>query len=561
MNPALVRGAAAVIAAAVAMGTSTATEHAALRALVAATALLPPRPSEVALVTIDESTVDHPAFAGVARRDWTAPLAQVVDALLESGATVVAVDLVFTHPRSDHPAWLRTLRRGARGGRILVGVVDAPQPAWPTPAQRAAAGGSVNLAIVNLVADSDGVVRALPPVSHGIATMAAAAAERADALVESAVLLAAARRPDFVTWPAAQVLRHRGQPLLVEAFAGRVVFLGPWLSDEERHRSAYGTRPGLWLHALGTDAWIHGGIEDCRGWAPFSGAAGAMTGAAGARRHSRWPLPTAIATAVIATFSAWWWGWWVPGATMLVALLVAALLVVGWGAASIATRVTASIPHRLRDTAVAPRTVTGTVCFIDIAAFTRTGERCDPARLANDLDHCLAALTRIVESRGGFVDKYLGDGLMALFGCDERDAGARAAFGAILACLHERLSLNREPVRLRVGMACGALRVGAIGDSRRIRITAIGDTVNVAARLEQLNRELGTTVLADEAVAAANPDAEWTDHGERRLRGRALPVRVWSTGIIQPQCAPPCSSSRSRYSPTARWSLIRPRAP
>jgi adenylate cyclase len=237
------------------------------------------------------------------------------------------------------------------------------------------------------------------------------------------------------------------------------------------------------------------------------------------------------------------------------------MIVVAWGAASIATRVTASIPQRLRDTAAVPRTVTGTVCFVDIAAFTRTGERCDPARLASELDCCLATLTRIVESHGGFVDKYLGDGLMALFGCDKRDAGGRAAFGAVRACLREHLALGGERVRLRVGMACGALRVGAIGDSRRLRITAIGDTVNVAARLEQLNRELDTTILADEAVAAANQDAEWIDHGERRLRGRALPVRVWSAGIIEPSCASPCPSSRLRYSPLARWSLIRQRAP
>lgn len=531
MNLALVRGAAAAIAAAAAMGASVPAEHAALRTLVATTAWLPPRSSEVALVTIDETTVSHPAFSGVARRHWTGPLAHVVEALLESGATVVALDLIFTHARSDHPVWLRTLRRGARGGRILVGIVDAPQPAWPTPAQRAAAGGSVNLAMVNLIADRDGVVRSLATTNDGVATMAAAAAERAGALVESPVLLAAARQPEFVTWTATQVLQHRGQAALIEAFAGRVVFLGPWLPDEELHRSAYGIRPGLWLHALGADAWLYGGIQDRRNWAPRGAAAGAITGAAAARRQARWPLPLAIVAAVITTATAWWWGWWLPGTTTLVALVVAAAIVFGWGAASVATRVAASIPHRLRDTAVAPRTVTGTVCFIDIAAFTRTGERCDPAQLASELDRCLAALTRIVESHGGFVDKYLGDGLMALFGCDERDAGASAAFSAVDACLRAHLTLAGKRVRLRVGMACGALRVGAIGDSRRLRITAIGDTVNVAARLEQLNRELGTTVLADEAVAAANQDTDWTDQGERRLRGRALPVHVWAAGI------------------------------
>lgn len=551
MSTALSRVAAALLAALAATVLAQPVERFALRGLAAMPAWLPARASDVAMVTVDAATIAHPSFAGLTRRDWTAPLADVVAALLEAGASVVALDLVFTHASSDHPAWLRTLRRGAHGGRIVVGIVDGPQPAWPTPAQRAAAGGSVNLALVNLMADADGVVRSLPPVINDGETLAAAAAGRAGATTHSAVLLASARRPSFVSWSAARVLDQRGQAALVQAFAGRVVFLGPWLHGEEHHLSAYGGTPGLWLHALGADAWLHGGVNDRRSWAPGCATAGALAGSFCARRGAAWLLPFAAAMVAAATITAWWTGWWIPGATALVALALAALIVVAWGAAGFATRATAGIPRRLRDTAAAPRTLVGTVCFMDIAAFTSTGERCDPARLANDLDHCLATLTRVVESHGGFVDKYLGDGLMALFGCADQDAGARAAVAATRECLRQRLVLGGEPIRLRIGMACGALRVGAIGDARRIRITAIGDTVNVAARLEQLNRELDTTVLVDEAVAAANPDTIWTDHGERRLRGRALPVRVWSARIIEPSCASSFSSSRWRCSTSA----------
>lgn len=552
MNMPAVRATAATLAATLALFVTVPTERLALRAYVAATELLPRATSEVALVTIDDATVIHPSFADVARRHWTAPLAEVVDALLEAGATVVALDLVFTHARSDNPAWLQTLRRGAHGGRILVGIVDAPQPAWPTPAQRAAAGGRVNLAMVNLLADDDGVVRTLPAAVDGVGAIAATAALRAGGQVQSSLLLAASRPPAFVTWSATQVLDHRGQPALVDAFAGRVVFLGPWLDDEEHHRSAYGLRPGLWLHALATHLWLHGGVQDGRAMAPWASALGAFAGAVGARRHRRWPLPAGIAIATLMTASAWICGWWIPGATALLALALAATAVGGLGAASVATRLTASIPHRLRDTANAPRTIVGTVCFIDIAAFTRAGERCDPASLATDLDRCLARLTELVEAHGGFVDKYLGDGLMALFGCDEHDAGARAAFRAVRACMQEPLELAGERVQLRVGMASGALRVGAIGDARRLRITAIGDTVNVAARLEQLNRQLDTSILGDETVAAANAEAAWIDCGERKLRGRALPVRVWSTRIIDKSCASPSPRSRWRCSPLVR---------
>lgn len=173
-----------------------------------------------------------------------------------------------------------------------------------------------------------------------------------------------------------------------------------------------------------------------------------------------------------------------------------------------------------------------TACFIDIASFTRASEAADgPERLAADLGRCLRRLDAEVTRHRGFVDKYLGDGLLALFGLEDGD-GRGDAVAAVRACIDAcrgpgapRLAGHR--VRLRAGLAWGVARIGALHDGPRPHFTAVGDAVNVAARLEQMNRTLGTRVLAAAEVAAAVPGEGWVDHGEQSLRGRERRVRVF----------------------------------
>ena len=90
---------------------------------------------------------------------------------------------------------------------------------------------------------------------------------------------------------------------------------------------------------------------------------------------------------------------------------------------------------------------------------------------------------------------------------------------------------GRGGAHRRAGLAWGVARVGALHGGPRLHFTAVGDVVNVAARLEQLNRALGSRVLAAAEVAAAVPGEGWIDHGEQSLRGRERRVRVFELTV------------------------------
>jgi adenylate cyclase len=503
-----------------------------------------PSRSEVALVLVDDEAARHPEFARAARVYWSTPLAAVTDALLDAGARIIGVDMVFTRDDPASNDWLRTLMRAARDGRVVLGVADGADPALPSAAQRVAVGGVPSLASVNLTPDSDGLVRVMP-ASHGaLPTIAARLAERAGASPTGQRVLASPRPPDFVTWSAAAVLERAGSAELVEAFAGRVVLIGAWLPDDDRHLSIVGDRPGVWLHAVATDSWVRGASLQIPGdWLRWCTVLlGSMLGVWTLGR-GQWVIGfLAIAISSVATIVAWHAWVLLPGLHATTGLLCGGCVVAAERLVIDSLRAAAALPRRFRtgDTAA---TTPVTACFIDIASFTRTSERSPPELLAAELSACLARLSRIIELHHGFVDKYLGDGLMALFGVDGDGDGCKDAFEAACRCLQAPLTLAGQPVLLRIGLACGPARLGMLGDTRRPHFTAIGDVVNVAARLEQLNRMLDTQLLADHRVAAANPHGNWRDLGERKLRGREGPVHVWTPRIPEGRCTTHATSS------------------
>jgi adenylate cyclase len=159
-----------------------------------------------------------------------------------------------------------------------------------------------------------------------------------------------------------------------------------------------------------------------------------------------------------------------------------------------------------------------TVLFADAVGFTRLAEGMDPSRLAEHLGEFLGAVTDAVRSAGGTVDKFMGDGVLAFFNApgevaDHPAAACRAALDAQrrLADLARRWSALRLPVlAARVGIHVGDAVVGNLGTPERFGYTVLGDTVNLASRLEGLNRRYGTSLLASADVRAATGTAfEW----------------------------------------------------
>ena len=151
-----------------------------------------------------------------------------------------------------------------------------------------------------------------------------------------------------------------------------------------------------------------------------------------------------------------------------------------------------------------------TVLFADIRGFTRLSEHAEPEKVVQLLNKYFSAMTDIIFAHGGTLDKYLGDGLMALFGAptatpdDATNAlNAAVAMQRRLIGINEDLSKEGLPeVAIGIGLHTGEAVVGYIGSERRSEYTAIGDTVNTASRLES-NSQGGQILLSDAAKQAA----------------------------------------------------------
>jgi adenylate cyclase len=188
------------------------------------------------------------------------------------------------------------------------------------------------------------------------------------------------------------------------------------------------------------------------------------------------------------------------------------------------------------DLRIAPERREVTVLFVDIRNFTRLSENRDAGELFRLLSFTLDAFSQEVQRQGGIVNKYLGDGLMAIFGAPEtQDDHARRAVRTALNLVDTARRLNESGkfpgLEIGCGMHGGQVVVGDLGGERR-EFTAIGDVVNVASRIESANKELGTKVLASRyvvdhlgggAVTRAIPPMA--------LRGREAPVELFE--IVQ----------------------------
>ena len=175
-----------------------------------------------------------------------------------------------------------------------------------------------------------------------------------------------------------------------------------------------------------------------------------------------------------------------------------------------------------------------TVCvlFLDIRGFTamtRTRSADETVTLLNDF---FAEMIEIVDRHNGFINKFLGDGFLALFGAALHDpaaaANALAAGRAMLQAVDAwNLAHPARALRVGIGIHIGEAVTGSIGSPRRKEYTAIGDTVNLAARLEQLTKETGARLLLSDPVRAAAAASDAVDLGPLAIRGYDDPVRVW----------------------------------
>ena len=169
------------------------------------------------------------------------------------------------------------------------------------------------------------------------------------------------------------------------------------------------------------------------------------------------------------------------------------------------------------------------ILFADLRAFTRLAERKLPYDVVFLLNRYFAEMGRAVEEAGGRIDKFIGDGVMALFGLDRGvEAGCREALDAArtmgerLAHLNETLAHDLpEPLRIGIGIHAGPAIVGEMGWGRAVSLTAVGDSVNTASRLEGLSKTYGAELVVSEAVVRrAGLDLGTAPRHEIEIRGR-----------------------------------------
>lgn len=252
-----------------------------------------------------------------------------------------------------------------------------------------------------------------------------------------------------------------------------------------------------------------------------------MGGAMGAVVRSPWRFSLfalgGLFILAVATYATFWLGWWIPLVPPAIAWSASVAVVTAYMSnrerverASLmqlfskhVSREVAEVIWKERDQFLEggrPRSqkLTSTVLFTDLEGFTALSEKMDPQALIDWLNTYLEAMARLVMEHGGIVDEYAGDGLKADFGVPlprttEAEIG-QDAVNAVACALAMRKEINRlntfwqenhlPTVRMRIGIFTGPVVAGSLGSTQRLKYTTIGDTVNIASRLERFSKDL-----------------------------------------------------------------------
>ena len=533
---------------------------------------LKPVDKDVAIVGIDDETtrvLPEPLTL------WHRHLGKFLQALADTEAVAVGLDVVLPDRSFDAivPDYDRQLLAGivlARRAKPLVlalTVDPSGRPRRVSPALVAAAGpDSTGYALLRV--DGDGVVRrfdehigadgsAVPTFSGQIARRLGREA--------GAGLIDYAAGDAFAYMPLSTVLERYDagdRRALQDAFRGKVVLLGAVLGFEDRlvapvnlagwDREA-ADMPAVLLHAQVLRNLLNGGLLApipmwvvallaalmAMGWfaaGNFGVAAGvAIGGSASIVIASTWLLSR---------------GFYVPTAALFLTLI-----------AAVGTRMTYETSLRLRerrrlrhafDAYVSPRILQDIlrshpppglggeryrlcVLFADIRGFTARSERMAPEQVVALLNQYFSQVTASIHDAGGTVDKFLGDGIMAFFGAPQRSANPCVpAFRAARDMLERVSRLNaalapqgEAPIEIGVALHVGDAVVGNVGSRTRHNYTAIGDTVNVASRLEGLTAEVAFPLVCSAGVFEQLEDRTgFVKLGPRPIKGHR-PVEIY----------------------------------
>ena len=183
-----------------------------------------------------------------------------------------------------------------------------------------------------------------------------------------------------------------------------------------------------------------------------------------------------------------------------------------------------------------------TILFSDIRNFTGISEKMTPQQVVTFLNAYFSEMVEAVFEQGGVLDKFIGDGLMAVFGSldDQPDHPRRAVLAALrmkalLGKINgERSVAGKPPIGIGIGIHTDEVIVGNIGSTKRLEYTVVGDGVNAASRTQGLNKEFGTTILITETTyEAVKNEFECTPMPEHALRGKEKSLRFYEVVSVK----------------------------
>lgn len=487
-------------------------------------------------------------------------------------------------PGFDRP-FLATLARLGRTGKLVLSEVRLSKTAIvPYPGQQIAVGGAANIRSVHLVQDVDNVVRrqnvrARREDGTVATTLVGELAVRAGARPSGGLIdfrpdpdrFAAYRLSDLYACAAA------GRREAFAPFRGKVVLVGTALDVEDRHLAAdrfaahktppiralpcgagkaaaeplRATTPGVVIAARALDTLLTGAAPRPLGPVTTFGVSLLLLLGLGGAFLSLSPLAGASLWGATSA-GAWaagvgglgqqglvlpWLSWILAAGLLLSAVHGYRVLIEGaarrrvtqafgrYLSPALVNRL-AEHPEQLKLGGEARRV---SVMMADLEGFTGFAEQHeeDPEAVVARLNAIFAAVGDVVDRSGGYVDKFLGDGVMAIWGAPEAAGDPEAAAArTALACVEAVAALDGAP-RLRVGLSVGPVIAGNIGSRQRFAYTVIGAAVNRAARLEELNKTYGTQILVDAEFLERLPAAFRTRRvGETTLRGMTKQIEV-----------------------------------
>lgn len=576
-----------------------------------------PEDAPVAVIGVDQASLAAPALQDLPRALFAPVWGRLLDDLFAADARAVGFDLLFVWsanrfiPGHDQPL-LQALNR--HKGKVVL----ARTGRWPParPFFFAAGGGrdSDAVAHVELAPDDDGIIRRVPMQLSGadgaVPTLAASLARKAGVAIAAEAVRLAPRRPltDIPTYSLATVLAcAESHPArLSQALAGKVILIGTVLPDEDRKRAPDrffrhgatqaipaagpdcrleagrggregGTIAGVYLHAEAVSALLGGsGPVPVPVWARAAGGGlGGLAGAVLGLVVAPW-LALLLGTAGLALlFGAMTvlldQGFWLPIGGACIALAVALLsaymiryLVEDRRRRQIQSAfsryLAPSVVRELADSEKPPslggETAAVTVMFADLSGFTALSGLVAPDELMRRTNRYLAMIADAVHETGGYVDKFIGDAVMAIWGAPVAQADhasrAVAAATAILRRVAEARARDREAGQrgfaVKVGMNSGPATVGNVGGADRFNYTAVGETVNLAARLEGAPTDYDCRlVVGAETARQAGTQFRFCELDWIRVKGKAEPLTIYQPVAAAPDPAPDIETYLAGY--------------